>query len=299
MGAYVGRGIRAQALDCPVGAGGGAARRRARAGPGGFTYGDFGTIWSATPRSTPTARSGRRRCGICAARARLGRGRARRDHRGACGSRRPSPPSWTRATRSCSGPADAGAARRRCGPCSPRAAWASTRRRPAPRTCAPIEDSRGRRTAADRSGRSTAFVADAETGVGIAGATVERRRLARPAARDRARAAATRSTTCRGAPIRASIFTRRGYDRIDQAGHGRRDAHRRSSAELRRNWASASGGATSLGGEALKDQGCGSLGGDRSEVPGPAWSTTVPTTRTMVVTLPQTVDVRALRRRSR
>ena len=51
IGAYtdsVPHTIRAQAIDCPVGAlGRGPARRRARAGPGGFTYGDFGRIAAA------------------------------------------------------------------------------------------------------------------------------------------------------------------------------------------------------------------------------------------------------------
>ena len=41
---------------------------RPHCGPGGYTYGDYGQIHRASPRCTPTARSGARRCGTCARR---------------------------------------------------------------------------------------------------------------------------------------------------------------------------------------------------------------------------------------
>jgi hypothetical protein len=46
MGAYVGRAIRAQPLDCPVGAPALRCPAFGDSGSGGFTYGDFGRIWS-------------------------------------------------------------------------------------------------------------------------------------------------------------------------------------------------------------------------------------------------------------
>ena len=64
-------------------------------------------------------------------------------------------------------------------------------------------------------------------------------------------------------------------------------------AELRRNWASASGGATSQGGESNQEQGCGSAAAIDQRL-GTTWSAHQPTTPAqMVVTLPATVNVRS------
>ena len=58
--------IRTRRMDCPVGSRA-ACPVPAGAGTGGYTFGDFGNV-IGFPRCTPTARSGRRRCGTCAGR---------------------------------------------------------------------------------------------------------------------------------------------------------------------------------------------------------------------------------------
>ena len=170
----------------------------ASAGAGGFTYGDFGRIVDE-PEIHADGEIWAQTLWDLRARDRLGRGAARRRSRARCGSRRPSRRSWTCATRSSSRRRCGGSARR-CGPSSPPAAWATTPRRPGPRT------SRRNRTSSPRRCRTTAtisgFVQDAETGEPLVGRDGQRRRLARPHPHHRAPAASTRST-CRGAPTRA------------------------------------------------------------------------------------------------
>ena len=96
MGKYIDAAphlIRTQALDCPVGSVG-----RPGCPHGGYTYGDFGQVLGR-PRSTPTARSGARRCGTCA-RA-LGSDVAEALITAGMRLSPPSRRSWTSATRSC------------------------------------------------------------------------------------------------------------------------------------------------------------------------------------------------------
>ena len=71
MGAYVdavAAQLRDQALDCPVGASPAPVRRAGSAGSRRLHLRRLRPDRRAAPRSTPTARSGRRRCGTCAAR---------------------------------------------------------------------------------------------------------------------------------------------------------------------------------------------------------------------------------------
>ena len=66
-GTYENAAIRHSAVRLPGGIG--AARLPGHfggAGPGGYTYGDFGENLGRSPRCTTTARSGSRRSGICA-----------------------------------------------------------------------------------------------------------------------------------------------------------------------------------------------------------------------------------------
>ena len=162
MGAYIDavpHAIRYQALDCPVGAAVGgrvpalptAARRCRRL----HLRPTSARSRRSRPRSTPTARSGRRRCGTCAPRS-ARRSRARSSPR-ACGSRRRAdlPAGARRDHRA----RTARYLRRRattpkpCGRCSPFAAWVPTRTRvstPGPRTTHPPTVSSGRRRCAGR-----------------------------------------------------------------------------------------------------------------------------------------------------
>ena len=212
MGDYVGRSDPPQALDCrrrrrePRCAG--PARRPA---PGGFTYGDYGSVSSASPRSTPTARSGRRRCGICARRSVRPR-RARVVTPQACGSRRPSRPSSTRATRSSAGAAPAERA----------AVWkvfaargmgyyASTT---GSEDVTPIEDFDARRPAPANG--TIGGVVPTPRPVDIGGATMRPSAGSRPTARGTAPTATTRSTLPRRAAIRASSSPRPATTAVDR-----------------------------------------------------------------------------------
>ena len=189
----------------------------------------------AGPSSTTTARSGRRRCGICGPRWPLRTTRWRSSRR-RCGSRRPSRPSWTCATRSCR-PTRRGSPARttpRSGRCSRGGAWAGTRAR----STAPTR-SRSRawrcRPRAVRSARSTARSPTAARR--SSGATVSIG--ARTATTD-----ANGNYTLSNLPAQTyahAVITAPGYDRAvldDVAVPGEADA------QLRRNWASVRGGAT-------------------------------------------------------
>ena len=98
--------LRTQALDCPVDAVDAACPGAIGNPPGGYTYGSFGKV-AGGPRSTPTARSGPRRCGTCGRRCRCSsaapatrRTSPRSSSPTACASRRPSRATSTCATRS-------------------------------------------------------------------------------------------------------------------------------------------------------------------------------------------------------
>ncbi len=135
MGAYVDaepHTLRHQPLDCPVGASPVACPAPGSAGSGGFTYGDFGRIASGPEVHADgeiwaqTLWDLRGAVGVAE--------RAPADHRKACGSRRPSPRSWTCATRSCRPTwRSAPGCTTRSGKCSRAAGWAST----PPRTTVP------------------------------------------------------------------------------------------------------------------------------------------------------------------
>ncbi len=60
--------IRHQAIDCTVGADAAQCPASGTAGSGGYTYGDLGKVGNDPTAYTTTARSGGRRCGICAQR---------------------------------------------------------------------------------------------------------------------------------------------------------------------------------------------------------------------------------------
>ena len=250
--------IRAQALDCPVGAPGrGPARRPARAGSGGFTYGDFGkivdgpevhadgeiwaqTLWDlrAAVGIAGRAPADHRRHAAVAARADVP-GHAQRDP-----ARRPG--------------RRAAPTGRRSGPSSRSAGWATSPPRSRCRT------SRRRPRRASRAARSRASSPTPRPGAAIAGRDggdrLARRRPGPARGHERRRRRATASAACPARTYSNLVVSAPGYDRVVlevTVPAGRRSA---STSPLRRNWAARSGGAQAIpgpGSDEYADQGCG------------------------------------------
>ena len=127
---------------------------------------------AAASRCTPTARSGRRRCGTCGPPS--ARSAASRSSPAAWSSRRPTRRSSTCATRSSRPMSSIDTARtsRCCGRSSRTAAWASSPARSPAATSTPVEDFSMPPTRTRRPPRSTAPCVDSESGARVPGAIV-------------------------------------------------------------------------------------------------------------------------------
>ena len=259
MGDYVGRSIREQALDCrgarprlPASA---ARRRRRRL-----------HLRRLREDLVRRARDPRRRRDLGAdavgpARRALGSAEARRRRsRGAMRLTPPEPSFLDARNAILQLAADAAAARRRCGTVFAARGmgfYASTTG--AEDVVAATRTSRRRRCRT--TGRSTGFVAGRRDRRAARGRDGQRRRVARPRPHDRRRRP-LHARACRGARYASVIFSAPGYDRVIKpvtVGATPVDL----GAELRRNWASASGGATSRRRRRPQGPGLRVAGGDR------------------------------------
>ena len=247
---------------------------------------------STARRCTPTARSGRRRCGTCARRS-----ASRRARRLITNGMRLSPPEPTfldmRNAILLADQAAGGANRTQI--------WAVFAQRGMGfylrRTSEPLQDFSTPPGPGVPRGTITGVIADAATGAAIPNATAAIGSLADgpgPARRDeRRRRRRTASRASRARTYSNLVVSAPGYDRGGARGHGprRRGARRRPAASQLGGALGRGAGDPGPGSDEYADQGCGPDAAV-DQLQATAWSTVgSPAGKSMVVALPQAVDV--------